>query len=153
LPELDVRDTVLPRSVDRPAKGEDMAHPNEEIARGASEALSKRDMEAFFGYQADDVVVHFPGKGPMAGDYRGKDGLAKLFERQMEMLEAPPVIETHDVLASDDHAVVLNTVRGTVGGKTLEQQQVVVMHIKGGKITETWLQFSEQQAMDEMTTS
>jgi hypothetical protein len=30
---------------------------------------------------------------------------------------------------------------------------VVVMHVKGGKITETWLQFSEQQAMDEMTPS
>jgi hypothetical protein len=130
-----------------------MAHPNEDVARGATEALSKRDMEAFFGYQADDVVLHFPGRGPMAGDYRGKDGLAKLFQQQMQMLEAPPEIETHDVLASDDHAVVLNTVRASLGGKMLEQQQVVVMHIKDGKITETWLQFSEQQAMDEMTSA
>lgn len=87
----------------------------------------------------------------MAGDYRGKDGLAKLFQQQMEMLDAPPKIETYDVLASDDHAVVLNTVRASRAGQILEQQQMVVMHIKDGKITETWLQFSEQQAMDEMS--
>jgi hypothetical protein len=67
----------------------------------------------------------------------------------MEMLD--PEIETHDILASDDHAVVLNTVRASRAGQILEQQQVVVMHIKDGKITETWLQFSEQQAMDEMS--
>jgi ketosteroid isomerase-like protein len=126
-----------------------MAHPNEEIARATTEALSKRDMETFFSYQADDVVLHFPGRGPMAGDYRGKDGLMKLFQSQMEWLDGPPEIENHDILANDDHAVVLNTVRASRGDKTLEQQQVVVMHIENGKITETWLQFSEQQAMDE----
>jgi ketosteroid isomerase-like protein len=130
-----------------------MAHPNEEIARSATEALSKRDMETFFSHQADDVVLHFPGRGPMAGDYRGRDGMAQLFQKQVEMLDGPPEIEIHDVLASDDHAVVLNRVRATKGGQTSEQQQVVVMHIEGGKITETWLQFSDQQALDEFASS
>ena len=130
-----------------------MAHPNEEIARSATEALAKRDMDAFFGYQADDVVLHFPGRGPMAGDYRGKDGIAQLFQQQMQVLDSPPEIETHDVLANDDHAVVLNTVRATRGGRASEQQQVVVMHLRGGKIAEIWLPFSDQQGMDEMASS
>lgn len=86
----------------------------------------------------------------MAGTTVARDGLAKLFQQQMEMLDAPPKIETYDVLA-DDHAVVLNTVRASRAGQILEQQQMVVMHIKDGKITETWLQFSEQQVMDEMS--
>jgi ketosteroid isomerase-like protein len=130
-----------------------MAHANEEIARSATEALSKRDMETFFSHQSDDIVLHFPGRGPMAGDYRGRDGLGRLFQQQQQMLDAPPEIEIHDVLASDDHAVVLNRVRATKGGRTSEQQQVVVMHIEGGKITETWLQFSDQQALDEFASS
>src|SRR5206468_3831925 len=50
-----------------------MAHPNAEVARRATEALSRRDIEGFLSLHADDVVVHFPGRGPMAGDYRGKD--------------------------------------------------------------------------------
>jgi ketosteroid isomerase-like protein len=130
-----------------------MAHPNEEIARSATEALSKRDMETFFSLQSDDIVLHFPGRGPMAGDYQGREGMARLFQQQAQMLDAPPEIEIHDVLASDDHAVVLNRVRATKGGQTAEQQQVVVMHIEGGKITETWLQFSDQQGLDEIASS
>jgi len=39
------------------------------------------------------------------------------------------------------------------GGKMLEQSQVVVMHIEGGKIAEVWLHFSDQQAMDEFASS
>jgi uncharacterized protein len=130
-----------------------MAHPNEEIARSATEALSKRDMEGFLSHHADDVVVHFPGRGPMAGDYRGKDGVGQMFQQQMQILDSPPEIDNHDILANDDHAVILNKVRASRGGKTLEQQQVVVMHIRDGKIAEVWLQFSDQQGMDEMASS
>jgi len=130
-----------------------MAHPNEEIARSATEALSKRDMEGFLSHHADDVVIHFPGRGPMAGDYRGKDRVGQMFQQQMQILDSPPEIENHDILANDDHAVILNKVRASRGGKTLEQQQVVVMHIKNGKIAEVWLQFSDQQGMDEMASS
>jgi uncharacterized protein len=130
-----------------------MAHPNEEVARSATEALSKGDMEGFLSHHADDTVVHFPGRGPMAGDYRGKDGVGKMFQQQMQMLDSPPEIENHDILANDDHAIVLNKVRASRSGQILEQDQVVVMHIKDGKIAEVWLQFSEQQAMDEMASS
>jgi ketosteroid isomerase-like protein len=130
-----------------------MAHPNEEFARTGAEALSKGDMQTFLEQQADDVIVHFPGRGPLAGDYRGKDQLAQLFQKQMEMLDGPPQIEIHDILANDDHVVVLNRVWGTRGGQTLDQNQVVVIHPKNGKAGEVWLHFSDQQAMDEMASS
>src|SRR5262245_38310408 len=119
-----------------------MTHPNEDVARSATEALSKRDIEGFLSFHADDVVLHFPGRGPLAGDYRGKDGLMQLFQKQMEMLDAPPEIDTHDVLANDDHAVILNNVKAARGGQMLEQQQVVVSQIRDGKMTEVWLQLS-----------
>ena len=130
-----------------------MAHPNEEVARKATQAISKGDMETFLSLHTDDSVVHFPGRGPLAGDYRGKTGITDMFSRQMKMLDSPPQIENHDILANDKHAVVLNKTRATRGGKTIEQQQVVVLHIKGGKIAEAWLQFSDQQGMDEFASS
>jgi uncharacterized protein len=130
-----------------------VAHPNEELARSATEALSKGDMETFLGLHTDDTVTHFPGRGPLAGDYRGKDGLAQLFQKQMQLLDAPPEIETHDILANDDHVVVLNKTRGTRKGETLELDQIVVLHPRDGKINEVWLHFSDQQAMDEMAQS
>jgi ketosteroid isomerase-like protein len=130
-----------------------MAHPNEELARKATEAFSKGDFETFLGLHTDDTVLHFPGRGPLAGDYKGKDGLSQLFQKQMEMLDGPPEIQNHDILASDEHAVILNNTRGTRKGRTLEQQQVVVLHTRGGKIAEVWLQFSNQQDMDEFAQS
>jgi ketosteroid isomerase-like protein len=130
-----------------------MGHPNAEVARSATEAISKGDMETFLSLHADDTVTHFPGRGPMAGDHQGKDGLVKMFQRQMEMLDGPPQIENHAILADDEHAVVLNKVSASRGGRTLEQNQVVVIHMKDGKIGEVWLHFSEQQAMDEMASS
>jgi uncharacterized protein len=130
-----------------------MAHPNEEIARNAGEALSKGDMEGFLALHTDDTVLHFPGRGQMAGDYRGKDEVAQLFQKQMQLLDAPPEIETHDILANDDHTVVLNKTQATLGGKMIEQDQVVVMHMRDGKIAEVWLQFSKQHEMDEMAPS
>ena len=130
-----------------------MAHPNAEVARSATEAISKGDMEGFLSLHTDDAVMHFPGRGPLAGDHRGKDAVAKMFQQQMEILDSPPEIENHDILASDDHAVVLNKIRVTRGGKILEQNQVVVTHIEGGKVAEVWVQFSDQQAMDEFASS
>jgi uncharacterized protein len=130
-----------------------MAHPNEDLARKATDAISKGDLETFIGLHTDDAVVHFPGRGPLAGDYKGKDGVAQLFQKQMQMLDGPPEIQNHDILANDEHMVVLNNVRGTRKGRTLEQQQVVVVHPRDGKIAEVWLQFSKQQDMDEMASS
>lgn len=130
-----------------------MAHPNEEIARKATEALTKGDVEGFLVLHSDDVVIHFPGRSPMAGDYRGKDGVGKMLQQQMQMIDAPPELETHDIVANDRHTIVLNKTKASRGGKVLEQDQVVVMHIEGGKIAEVWLQFSDQQAMDEMASS
>ena len=49
--------------------------------------------------------------------------------------------------------MILNTVRASRGGQMLEQQQVVVLHIRDGKVTESWLQFSKQQEMDELASS
>jgi ketosteroid isomerase-like protein len=130
-----------------------MAHPNEDLARKANDALSKGDLETFLALHTDDTVIHFPGRGPLAGDYKGKEGVTQLFQKQMEMLDGPPEIQGHDILANDEHIVVLNNVRAARKGQVLEQQQVVVVHPQGGKIAEVWLQFSKQQEMDELAST
>ncbi len=58
-------------------------------------------------------------------------------------------VETHDVLASDEHAVALFRVRGEREGKTLDQPAVQVFHIEGGKVKEVWTHPLDQYAADE----
>ena len=113
-----------------------MAHPNAELIRTASEALSRGDMESFIAMLSDDIVIHVGGRNPLSGDHRGKDGVAQLLQRQMELVDSPPEIQLHDVLGSDTHAVALNSFRASRGGRTVETTQTIVAHVRDGKLSE-----------------
>ena len=126
-----------------------MAHPNEALLRQATDALNAGDMDTFLGFHADDVVVHIVGRNQFSGDYRGKQELAGLFQRQLEALDAPPQFELHDVLATDEHGVILGTNRFAKGGQTMETNAAVVLHIANGKATELWVLSADPYAEDE----
>ena len=127
-----------------------MAHPNEELIRNATEALSRGDMESFLAMHNDDIVIHVGGRSPFTGDHRGKDGVAQLFQRQAQMLDSLPQIQLHDALANDTHAVVLNSFRASKGDRTVETTQTIVAHVRDGKISEVWVEFGDQYAIDEL---
>ncbi len=61
--------------------------------------------------------------------------------------------EPHDILANDEHAVLLLRVRAEREGKALEDNGLVVFHIKNGKITEAWLHPGDLYAGDEFFSS
>jgi uncharacterized protein len=126
-----------------------VAHPNAEFAMKASDALASGDMEAFLGLHSEDVVIHIPGRGPGTGDFRGRDGVTEAFQQLAGILDGPPGWEVHDILATDDHAVVLGTQTFRRGGKTLDDRQAVVLHISNGHATEVWVHPSDQYAIDE----
>jgi len=113
-------------------------HPNEKLLRDSDEAVSRGDFEAFFAPFADDVVVHIGGRSKLAGDVRGKAELQKRYGEFMEALGENPDAVTHDILANDEHGVILQTYRGTKDGKTVEFRGVGVVHFRDGKISEAW---------------
>jgi len=126
-----------------------MAHPNEELLRQGFQAFSKGDMETLAALLADDVVFHFPGRGPLAGDHRGKDQVLATLAKQAELSGGTFRVELHDVLANDDHGVVLSKVSAEREGRTWGDNGVLVFHIKDGKATEAWLHPGDQYAGDE----
>jgi len=127
-----------------------MGHPNEELMRRATDALNAGDMETFLGFHADDVVVHVTGRNAFSGDIKGKEEVAALFQRQMQVLDSPPQFELHDVLANDDHGVILGRQRFSRGGRDVETNSTVVLHIRDGKATELWVLSSDPYAEDEL---
>ncbi len=126
-----------------------MAHPNEELLRRATEALNSGDMEGFLTLHADDVLVHVTGRNAFSGDFKGKAELAGSFQKQMEALDSPPTFELHDVLANDEHGVVLGVQRATRRGRTLESKSTVVAHVRDGKFVEIWVSSADPYAEDE----
>jgi uncharacterized protein len=113
-------------------------HPNVELTRRGYEAFSKGDFATLTDIFADDVVWNVPGPGPLAGTYRGRDEVFALFARLAAETGGTFRLELHDVLANDDHAVALTTAFASRGGKSLEDRETNVFHVKNGKITEFW---------------
>ena len=126
-----------------------MAHPNEELIRKGYEAFGKGDMDTIRGLFADDIVWHAPGRSQFSGDFRGVDEVLGQFARLFEETNGTFNVEIHDVLANDEHVVVLAVARGERSGKTLEDRGVQVFHVKDGKVTEQWLHSEDQYAADE----
>jgi uncharacterized protein len=126
-----------------------MAQDNAELMQTATDALNNGDIDTFLGMHSDDVKLHVTGRNAASGDFEGRQGVARAFQQQMQLLDGPPAFETHDALGSDDHAVLLGVQRLTRGGKTLELQTTVVAHIKDGKFTEVWVATNDPYAEDE----
>jgi uncharacterized protein len=126
-----------------------MAHPNEELLRRSFDAFSKGDFEAVAALLSDDIVYHVPGRGPLAGDHRGKDQVLANFATQAELTGGTFRLEVHDVVANDDHGIVLTAARAERGDRSWEDNAVLVFHIRDGKISEAWLHPGDEYAGDE----
>lgn len=126
-----------------------MAHPNESLVRDGYDAFSKGDLDALRELFADGVKWHVPGRNQLAGDYEGQEAVFGLFAKLVQETEGTFKLEVHDILANDEHAVVLANATAERGGRSLESRDAHVMHIVDGKVTEFWNQPSDQHAVDE----
>jgi uncharacterized protein len=126
-----------------------MTHPNEELLRNGYAAFEKGDLDTLRDLFSDGIIWHSPGKGPLAGDYAGIDKVFGLFGKVGELSGGTLRNEMHDVLANDEHAVALLTAHAERDGKTLDDKQAHVFHIRDGKVTEVWLHAGDLYANDE----
>lgn len=121
---------------------------NEAIARAMVDALERGDGAAVAALLADGVVYHFPGRSPLAGTYRGRDAVMGLFSAMAARLGAPPRLHSHDVLASEAHAVDLAVHSAERGGTPFEWRAIRVYHVDHGRITEIFLTLGDPVAFD-----
>jgi uncharacterized protein len=126
-----------------------MAHPNEDLVRRGYEAFAKGDVDTLNSLISDDIVWHVPGRSPLAGDYKGKEAVFGLFGKIVELSGGTFGQDIHDVLANDEHALVMVENHAEREGKRLNDRQVHVLHLKDGKVTEFWNHFGDQYATDE----
>ena len=126
-----------------------MAHPNEELARRGYEAFSSGDLDALNEMFSEDVRWHTPGRSQIAGDLQGRDAVYGQFAKIAELSGGTFSLSIHDVLANDEHAVVLVTATASREGKSFEDNQVHILHVSDGKVTEFWGHPGDQHKADE----
>src|SRR5215216_633343 len=123
-----------------------MAHPNEDLTRRGFDAFAKGDVDTLRALFDQDAVWHMPGRNQLSGDHRGMDAILGLFAKIAELSGGTFRIDLHDVLANDEHAVAIYATRGEREGRTLENKNVLVSHIRNGKLVEAWLFDDDQYA-------
>ena len=117
-------------------------HPNAAVVRRLSEAFESTDMQTAVAIGeelvADEVIWHEIGR---TEPRRGKA------ELRAAMGDVDYVItgKTHDIIANDDHVVLLADATATRRGKTLHYRVAEIYHVKDGKISERWA-FSDDTA-------
>jgi uncharacterized protein len=127
-----------------------MAHPNEDFIREGYAAFGRGDIDALqHKFFAEDVRYHVPGRSLLAGDYEGVAQVLEWLGRQFELSGGTISAEVRDVVANDEHAVSLITVRAERAGKEIADDSVQVFRIRDGKVSEFSSYPADLYAMDE----
>lgn len=110
-------------------------HPNAEVVRKLYDAFDKADLEAIQKALSDDATLELAGRSAIAGTYKGKDEVLGVLAEFISRSEGTFKAGVHDVIANDEHVVVLSEVTAERGGKRLADRGVEVFHVKNGQIT------------------
>lgn len=122
-----------------------VAQRNIDMARKGYAAFNEADMETAMSTISDAIVWHGGPRGPIAGDYKGKAAVLELFMKFGQLTEGTYKAEIHDILANDEHTIVIGVSRATRKGKAWEDKFVDVIHADAeGKAKEFW-RFQEDQ--------
>jgi ketosteroid isomerase-like protein len=126
-------------------------HPHEQMARREIELLNAGDDAGLAELYAEDVVLHYPGRNPLAGTYRDLDA----FVTKLQGLLGSGTVtrELHDAFGTDDHAVQLLRVRASTGDRSHAWNAAVVYHVRDGRFSEVWIHVQDQYALDEFLSS
>jgi ketosteroid isomerase-like protein len=122
-------------------------HPNADALRRGYAAFAVGDMETVAALFADDIAWHQAGNGPLAGDLMGKDAVFSTFARLAELTGGTFGQDIHDILANDEHAVVM-VEQHWEQPHPFRGKSVHVWHMKDRKATEAWLVDDDQAAAD-----
>jgi ketosteroid isomerase-like protein len=124
-------------------------HPNAELFRRGYTAFQSGDLDTVRSLFTPDIEWTTPGRNRFAGVRRGVDEVINLFVQQMQETNGTFHVDVHDILANDEHAVALATVSGERNGKKLNDRYSHVVHIKNGRVAESWILDENPDAVDE----
>jgi ketosteroid isomerase-like protein len=124
------------------------AAENDALVRAIFDAFARQEGLALRGLFAEDAVWTVPGRGVMAGVYRGREQIFRFLARLAKETDGTYRSALRDVLASDERAAALYTARGTRHGRTLELDQVLLFRIEDGLVREVLALPSDPEAFE-----
>lgn len=117
--------------------------------RRYAQAWAANDIAGVLGAYHDDVVLHYFGQSPLAGDHVGKDEAVRVLveatERSGRQLDA-----IEDVLVGSTYGAIVAREGVGRGGEVRVVRRVLLYKVRDGQIAECWLYDEDQRAIDEL---
>jgi ketosteroid isomerase-like protein len=99
-------------------------HPNAIRYRDALQAFNDNKLDTAKKAFSKDIVYQFPGRSPLAGEYRGIEQFFKLLHLMKDMTAGTLTIKPKIIMANDDSVMVYARATAQREGKTLDIDQV-----------------------------
>lgn len=130
-------------------KGADSADrdANHALIATYARAWEAGDAPTLVGLYHDDIVLHWFGQNPLAGDHVGKPAALSALFKLGQLTNRK--VKVHDILAGPGHAAILAHETWERDGRTMEVDRVLVFHLRDGKLSECWVYDEDQRAVDE----
>jgi uncharacterized protein len=114
-------------------------------------AAKRGDWDTAFGYFADDIELHIPGRSAFAGHRRGKAAAVGYIQSVRDQYADGKIeLELIDMLASDERVALLVRERFHGDGPPLEIRRANVYRVRGDRILEIRIFEADQYVVDEL---
>ena len=107
-----------------------------QLVKNMVTAIATRNRDAVEECLAPDVVLNVPGSTLVSGSFKGLDEVMEALGRFAEMGGDGLRIHLHDVMANDQHGIVMYDVKAERDGKTIAYSHIDIYHFRDGKIRE-----------------
>jgi ketosteroid isomerase-like protein len=114
-------------------------------------AAKRGDWETAFGFLADDLLIHIPGRSAFAGERHGKEAAVGYIQSIREHFRDGAIeLEVIDMLCGDERVVLLVRERFHGQGAPIEIRRANVYRVEGGQVAEISIFEADQYVVDEL---
>ena len=111
---------------------------NAALVRRGYEAFSSGDMATLTEVIAEDAVWHEEGHGGVSGVNKGRDAIFAHFGEEMSRSGGTYKVTLEDAVGGDGRVIALHHDHAERDNKVLDQNVVVIFHVRDGRISEVW---------------
>ena len=123
-----------------------------DVIRPYLDAARSGDWDTAFGFFADDIALHIPGRSEFAGEHRGKQVAIDYIRTARARSEGAEVeLEVIDMLESEERVALLVRERfhrpeGSRGDRTGQR----LPRLQASRSSEIWIFEADQYAVDDL---
>jgi ketosteroid isomerase-like protein len=122
-----------------------------DVMRRYLKAAQAGDWETGFGFFADDIVLHVPGRSSLAGEHRGREAAMAYLEAALARSHGAEVeVALVDMLASEERVALVVRERFQRPGGAVEIRRANLYRLRGDQIVEISILEANQYEVDEL---